>query len=130
MSRLLPIGHDVRLSIVDHLDELRTRLFVCLAVLAVAFGLCFWQNNRLLTVLNRALPDNSKAAVHNGLSSVPSESVQFEQLFTKLAASNTALANAPGVSAEARQVYLQDRRRVSARSPRPFRRACRPRRSR
>lgn len=107
MSRLLPIGHDDRLSIVDHLDELRTRLFVCLAVLAVAFGLCFWQNNRLLTVLNRALPDNSKAAVHNGLSSVPSESVQFEQLFTKLAASNTALANAPGVSAEARQVYLQ-----------------------
>ena len=83
MSRLRPIGHDDRLSIVDHLDELRTRLFVCLAVLAVAFGLCFWQNNHLLTVLNRALPDNSKAAVHNGLSSVPSESVQFEQLFTK-----------------------------------------------
>ena len=63
------------MSIVDHLDELRSRLVVCLAVLVVAFGLCFWQNNHLLTVLNRALPDNSRAAVHNGLSSVPSESV-------------------------------------------------------
>ncbi|HUA45131.1 MAG TPA: twin-arginine translocase subunit TatC [Solirubrobacteraceae bacterium] len=107
MSRLRPIGHDDRLSIVDHLDELRSRLFVCLAVLAVAFGLCFWQNNHLLTILNRALPDNSKAAVHNGLSSVPSESVQFERLFTKLAESETALAYAPGTSAQARQIYLQ-----------------------
>ena len=108
MARLRPIGPDDRLSIVDHLDELRSRLFVCLAVLAVAFGLCFWQNNHLLTVLNRALPDNSKAAVHNGLSSVPSESVQFEQLFTKEAADAMALATAPGTSAQARQAYLQE----------------------
>jgi sec-independent protein translocase protein TatC len=107
VARIRPIGHEDRLSIVDHLDELRTRLIVCLAALVVAFGFCFWQNNHLLTVLNRALPDNSRAAVHNGLASVPSESVQFEQLFTKLAASQTALANAPGVSAQARQIYLQ-----------------------
>jgi sec-independent protein translocase protein TatC len=107
VARLRPIGHEDRLSIVDHLDELRSRLFVCLAALAVAFGLCFWQNNHLLTVLNRALPDNSRAAVHNGLSAVPSESVQFEQLFTKLASSQIALASAPGVSPQARQIYLQ-----------------------
>jgi len=108
VARIRPIGHEDRLSIVDHLDELRSRLFVCLAVLAVAFGLCFWQNNHLLTVLNRALPDNSRAAVHNGLSSVPSESVQFERLFTKEAAAAAALATAPGTSAQARQAYLQE----------------------
>ncbi|HXD63510.1 MAG TPA: twin-arginine translocase subunit TatC [Solirubrobacteraceae bacterium] len=107
MARVRPIGHDDRLSIVDHLDELRSRLFVCLAVLAVAFGLCFWQNNHLLTVLNRALPDNSTSASH-GLASVPSESVQLERLFTKQAAAATALANAPGTSAQARQAYLQE----------------------
>jgi sec-independent protein translocase protein TatC len=57
MSRLLrPIGHEDRLSIVDHLDELRSRLFVCLAALVIAFGLCFWQNHRLLHLLNRELP--------------------------------------------------------------------------
>ena len=107
MARVRPIGHDDRLSIVDHLDELRSRLFVCLAVLAVAFGLCFWQNNHLLTVLNRALPDNSTSASH-GLASVPSESVQLQRLFTKQAAVATALANAPGTSAQARQAYLQE----------------------
>jgi len=107
VARVRPIGHEDRLSIVDHLDELRSRLFVCLAVLAVAFGLCFWQNNHLLTVLNRALPDNSTSASH-GLASVPSESVQLERLFTKQAAAATALANAPGTSAQARQAYLQE----------------------
>jgi sec-independent protein translocase protein TatC len=107
VARIRPIGHDDRLSIVDHLDELRSRLIVCLAVLVVAFGLCFWQNNHLLTVLNRALPDNTTAATHNGLASVPSEAVQFRQLFTKQAAAATALANAPGTSAQTRQAYLQ-----------------------
>jgi sec-independent protein translocase protein TatC len=57
MSRVLrPIGHQDRLSIVDHLDELRSRVFVCLAALVIAFGLCFWQNHRLLHLLNRELP--------------------------------------------------------------------------
>ena len=30
------IGYDARVSVVDHLDELRTRLTVCLAAVAVA----------------------------------------------------------------------------------------------
>ena len=42
------------LSVVDHLDELRTRMIVALSVLAVAFGLCFSQNQRLLGVDRRA----------------------------------------------------------------------------
>jgi sec-independent protein translocase protein TatC len=33
------------------LDELRTRLIVCLVALAVAFGLCFWQSHELLRIL-------------------------------------------------------------------------------
>ncbi len=107
MAKLRPIGHEDRLSIVDHLDELRTRLFVCLAVLVVAFGLCFWQNNHLLTVLNRALPHNSSVAAHNGLASVPSQAVQLRRLFTKQAEDALALANSPGESAQARQAYLQ-----------------------
>lgn len=57
MGRVLrPIGHDERLSVVDHLDELRSRLVVCGVALAVAVGLCFWQNHRLLHLLNRQLP--------------------------------------------------------------------------
>jgi sec-independent protein translocase protein TatC len=57
MARVLrPIGHEERLSIVDHLDELRSRLIICGLALVVAFGLCFWQNHRLLHLLNRQLP--------------------------------------------------------------------------
>ena len=33
------IGHEDRVSVVDHLEELRTRLIISLAALAVAFGL-------------------------------------------------------------------------------------------
>jgi sec-independent protein translocase protein TatC len=39
------IGHEDRLSLVDHLDELRTRLIVSAIALAVAFGFCLWQNH-------------------------------------------------------------------------------------
>ncbi len=57
MARVFrPIGHEDRLTIVDHLGELRSRLIVCALAVAVAFGLCFWQNQRLLHLLNRPLP--------------------------------------------------------------------------
>jgi len=55
MARLKPVSHDDRLTVVEHLDELRTRILVSLAALAVAFGLCFWQNHQLLHWLNRPL---------------------------------------------------------------------------
>jgi sec-independent protein translocase protein TatC len=69
MAKVLrPIGHDERLSIVDHLDELRSRIFVCGAALIVAFGLCFWQNHRLLHLLNHPLPVLTAKQNHiNGL---------------------------------------------------------------
>jgi sec-independent protein translocase protein TatC len=50
-------GHADELSLVDHLDELRTRIIVSACVLVVAVGLCFWQNNLLLAVANVPLPD-------------------------------------------------------------------------
>jgi sec-independent protein translocase protein TatC len=54
-KRLRPIGHDARLSIVDHLDELRSRLIVCVSVLVVVFGLCFLESPYLLNLLNAPL---------------------------------------------------------------------------
>jgi len=42
MSRLRPVGHEDRLSLVEHLDELRTRLILSLAVFMVAFSFCYW----------------------------------------------------------------------------------------
>ncbi|HTW12098.1 MAG TPA: twin-arginine translocase subunit TatC [Solirubrobacteraceae bacterium] len=56
MKALRPISHDERLSVIDHLDELRSRIIVSGAMLLVVFLFCFWQNGPLLSVLNRALP--------------------------------------------------------------------------
>jgi sec-independent protein translocase protein TatC len=54
-KRLRLIGDDERLSIVDHLDELRSRLIVCVSVLVVVFGLCFAESSHLLSLLNAPL---------------------------------------------------------------------------
>ena len=53
-SAIRTIGHEDRLSLVDHLEELRTRLIISGIVLAVAFGVCLWQNHALLRNHQRA----------------------------------------------------------------------------
>ena len=63
--RLRPIGHDDRLNIVDHLDELRSRLIVCGSVLVVVFALCFAESPRLLNVLNAPLKHLPKNAANH-----------------------------------------------------------------
>ena len=52
-----PISHEERLSIVEHLGELRMRLFVSLAAFVVAFCITGWQNHEVLEIVNRPLPD-------------------------------------------------------------------------
>ena len=58
MARLRPVDFEDRLTLVEHLDELRTRIIISIAAFAVAFGLCFWQNDRLLDIANAPLPGN------------------------------------------------------------------------
>lgn len=57
MLKLRPVSHEDRLTLVEHLDELRTRLIVSLLALGVALGLCFWQNHVILDLLNNPLPN-------------------------------------------------------------------------
>ena len=56
MARLRPVDFEDRLTLVEHLDELRTRIIISIAAFAVAFALCFWQNSRLLDIANAPLP--------------------------------------------------------------------------
>jgi sec-independent protein translocase protein TatC len=60
------IGHEDRLSVVDHLEELRTRLIVCLVAIALAFGVCVWQNHALLRIINRPLTHQTQKQVQRG----------------------------------------------------------------
>ncbi len=63
---LRPIGPEDRLTLVDHLDELRTRLIICAAALIVAFALCFWQNHELLRIINKPLTTQTQKHVQQG----------------------------------------------------------------
>jgi sec-independent protein translocase protein TatC len=64
------IGHEDRLSLVEHLDELRTRLIVSGVVLAIAFGVCLWQNHALLDIINKPLTSQTKKQVERGQGTV------------------------------------------------------------
>ena len=55
MPRIRPVRHEDRLTLVEHLDELRTRLIISAVTLVVAFGLCFWQNQLLFDLMNDPL---------------------------------------------------------------------------
>jgi sec-independent protein translocase protein TatC len=66
LPRIRAVGHDAQLSVVDHLDELRTRLIVSLLAVVVAFGICFWQNHQLLNLINQPLAHNTQQQVRDG----------------------------------------------------------------
>jgi Tat protein translocase TatC len=61
------VSHEDRLTLVEHLDELRTRLVVCLVVFGVALGLCFWQNHLLLEIAGGPLPGDHKKLLTFGV---------------------------------------------------------------
>lgn len=52
------LRHGEEASLVEHLDELRTRIFVSLGALAVGFAIAFVFHKHLLHWLNAPLPDN------------------------------------------------------------------------
>jgi sec-independent protein translocase protein TatC len=80
-TALRPIAHEDRLSLVEHLDELRTRIIICLAAFLVAFGFCFWQNDAILEVLDRPL---EKSAFTKGSEDPLERAAAFQQAEKKL----------------------------------------------
>jgi sec-independent protein translocase protein TatC len=107
MAKVLrPIGHEDRLSIVDHLGELRSRLFVCLAVLAVAFALCYWQNNTLLNLLNKPLPPPTQTG-SNKIGGLTRDSATASKDFAHAAKAFRELSASTDLSATDRSVIAQ-----------------------
>jgi sec-independent protein translocase protein TatC len=60
-AALRSVGHDDRLSLVEHLTELRVRLVISLLAFVAATALCMWQNQRVLDILNHPLQHTVKA---------------------------------------------------------------------
>jgi len=68
MRRVKAIAHDDEVSLVEHLDELRARVVVSIAVFGVALGLCFWQNQLLIELANAPLPAGHSQLLTLGVS--------------------------------------------------------------
>jgi sec-independent protein translocase protein TatC len=66
-SRVKAVSHEDQLSLVEHLDELRFRIIVCVAVFGVALALCFWQNHLLLEIAGGPLPGDHKKLLTFGI---------------------------------------------------------------
>ena len=91
---------------VEHLDELRSRLIICLGVLIVAFIACFVFNHNLIGLLNRALPNNGSAG-SQGLASVPKENSELRQALLGAAQGEQTLAASRTQSAADRAAHAQ-----------------------
>lgn len=63
MAKLKPVRHDEQISLVDHLDELRSRVIYSAIVLTFAFAVCFWQSNLILDLASNPLPPADQALV-------------------------------------------------------------------
>jgi sec-independent protein translocase protein TatC len=67
MPRVRPVSHEDRLTLVEHLDELRNRIVICVAVLIVALALCFWQSHLLLEIAAEPLPGDDRELLTFGV---------------------------------------------------------------
>ncbi len=105
-AALRPVDYDDRLSLVEHLDELRTRLLICVAAFLVCFGVAFWQNDALLDIMNRPL---EKTAFKNGSQDPFERDARFQQVqkdfLLKQAVAYRALAADEKVSADTRAMF-------------------------
>jgi sec-independent protein translocase protein TatC len=68
MRRVKAISYEDEVSIVEHLDELRSRIVVSITVFGVALALCFWQNHLLLELASAPLPAGHDKLITFGVS--------------------------------------------------------------
>ena len=110
MPAVKPIGHEDRLSIVDHLDELRSRLILCIIVFVVAFGFCYAENGAILRIVNKPFTEAQSSSKNK---SSQQQTARFEkalgrasgQLSVTLSSLQRTVGNLaaqPGVSAAQR----------------------------
>jgi len=116
-----PIGHEDRLSLVDHLGELRTRLTICVVAFFVAFVVCYSKNDDILHFINKPL-EATQNANSKGKSNDPIEqTARFQQEIGRVlkqlgpaiggvSASLRDLSAADGVTPAARAAVAQHAR--------------------
>ncbi len=120
-----PIGHEDRLSLVEHLDELRSRLITCLVALLFCFAFTYWQNDNLLDLINKPLETTQNLDGREGtddpLEQAATASLRngeaFERLAPAIAGLSTSmelLSREEGISPATRAAIERNARQVEA----------------
>jgi sec-independent protein translocase protein TatC len=106
-TAIRPVGYDDRLSVVEHLDELRSRLIFSAGVFVVAFALCLVFNHQLLTIVNKPLEETTEKRTQQG-KGILGEIYVLDQAFKQVVASNERIFKsvAPGLK-PAQQALLR-----------------------
>jgi sec-independent protein translocase protein TatC len=124
-SALRPIGHEDKLTLVDHLTELRKRLLICAFTLVAAFSLCFWQNNAILDIVTKPVRETQNLQNPSTSSKDPLEqAARFQQeqgqalralgpALTSVAKTLDALGSADNVTPQQRGVVASSARELA-----------------
>src|SRR2546421_8171572 len=112
-----PVGHEDRLSLIDHLDELRSRLIVSVIALVVSFSVCFAFNGTLLNVVNHPLEKETQKNVNKGrgpLGQIKRVEDGVRKLGVQLSATNAALAHDPHLAPATRATLRRQQAAIRA----------------
>src|SRR3954462_3112948 len=103
---LRAVAHGERLTVTEHLGELRVRLLLSVAVLTVLFAGGLWQSRSLLHVLNVPLAQLSTSSAAEGAhGELPQALARSARAFTRLAhASSLAAADQRAANDAARSL--------------------------
>jgi sec-independent protein translocase protein TatC len=107
-----PVGHEDRLSLIEHLDELRSRLIVSAVALVVAFSICFAFNGQLLDIVNHPLEHATQKNVNEGrgpLGQIKKVEDGVKGVAGNLDATLAALSRDPGLSKRTRAALARQR---------------------
>jgi sec-independent protein translocase protein TatC len=116
-TAIRPVGYDDRLSVVEHLDELRSRLIVAGVIFVIAFTGCLVFNHQLLEVVNHPLKETTEKRTQEG-KGILGEIYVLNKAVHELQASNARLFRAlepslnPAQRAAVEAAIVQQRRSV------------------
>ncbi len=122
---LRPIGHEDKLTLVDHLTELRKRLLISAFTLVAAFSFCFWQNNAILDIVTKPVRETQNLQNPGTASKDPLEqAARFQQeqgqalralgpALTSVAKTLDALGGAEEVTSAQRGVIANSSRQLA-----------------
>ena len=121
-----PVPHDERLSLVEHLDELRSRLIICVLALVVCFGFTFWQNDAVLDIVNEPLEETQNLDGEKRSGDPLEQNARFQIRHGRGLRARRALLRLAARSTRAWPRARASPRASAARTPTPRRRPRRP----